>query len=48
LKPAKVPVDGLIARDDYEHKFTWHQFTILPGSAAQKFKITQFDKIKMA
>jgi hypothetical protein len=25
-----------------------HQFTILPAGAAQKFKITQFDKIKMA
>jgi len=42
-----IPVDGLIARGDYEHEFTLHQFTILPGGAAQKFKITQFDKIKM-
>ena len=41
-----IPVDGLIARGDYEHEFTLHQFTILPGGAAQKFKITQFDKIK--
>ena len=41
-------MDGLIARGDYEHEFTLHQFTILPGGAAQKFKITQFDKIKMA
>jgi hypothetical protein len=38
-----IPVDGLIARGDYEHEFTLHQFIILP-----KFKITQFDKIKMA
>ena len=42
-----IPVDGLIARGDYEHEFTLHQFTILPGGAAQKFKITQFDKIKI-
>jgi hypothetical protein len=41
-----IPVDGLIARADYE--FTLHQFTILPGGAAAKFKITQFDKIKIA
>jgi nicotinamidase-related amidase len=44
---AVIPVDGLIARGDYEHEFTLHQFTILPGGAAQKFKITQFDKIKL-
>jgi hypothetical protein len=43
-----IPVDGLIARGDYEHEFTLNQFTILPGGGAQKFKITQFDKIKMA
>jgi nicotinamidase-related amidase len=43
-----IPVDGLIARSDYEHEFTLHQFTILPGGAAQKFKITEFDKIKIA
>jgi hypothetical protein len=42
-----IPVDGLIARGDHEHEFTLHQFTILPGGAAQKFKITQFDKITM-
>jgi nicotinamidase-related amidase len=40
-----IPVDGLIARGDYEHEFTLHQFTILPGGAAEKFKITEFDKI---
>lgn len=45
---AVIPVDGLIARSEYEHEFTLHQFTILPGGAAQKFKITQFDKIKFA
>ncbi len=43
-----IPVDGLIARGDYEHEFTLHQFTILPGGAAEKFKITEFDKIKFA
>jgi len=42
-----IPVDGLIARGEYEHEFTLHQFTILPGGAAQKFKITQFDKIRI-
>jgi hypothetical protein len=47
LKPAKVPVDGLIAYGDYKHEFTLHQFTILPGGAAEKFKITQFDKINI-
>ena len=30
-----IPVDGLIARGDYEHEFTLHQFTILPGGAAE-------------
>jgi hypothetical protein len=43
-----IPMDGLIAHGDYEHEFTLHQFTILPGGAAAKFKITQFDKIKIA
>jgi nicotinamidase-related amidase len=43
-----IPVDGLIARGDYEHEFTLHQFTILPGGAAEKFRITEFDKIKLA
>ena len=43
-----IPVDGLIARSDYEHEFTLHQFTILPGGAAEKFKITEFDKITIA
>ena len=42
-----VPVDGLIQRGDYKHEFALHQFTILPGGAAPKFKITQFDKIRM-
>jgi len=42
-----IPVDGLIARGEYEHEFTLHQFTILPGGAAQKFKITEFDKIRL-
>jgi nicotinamidase-related amidase len=42
-----IPVDGLIARGDYEHEFTLHQFTILPGGAAEKFRITEFDKIKL-
>ena len=40
--------DGLIARGDYEHEFTLHQFTILPGGAAEKFRISEFDKIKIA
>ena len=43
-----IPVDGLIARSDYEHEFTLHQFTILPGGAAEKFKITEFDKIRFS
>jgi hypothetical protein len=43
-----IPVDGLIACGDYEHEFTLHQFTILPGGAAEKFRITEFDKIKIA
>ncbi len=43
-----IPVDGLIARGDYEHEFTLHQFTILPGGAAEKFKITEFDKIRFS
>lgn len=42
-----IPVDGLIARGDYEHEFTLHQFTILPGGAAEKFKITEFNKIEI-
>jgi len=43
-----IPEDGLIARSDYEHEFTLHQFTILPGGAAQKFRITRFSKISIA
>ena len=43
-----IPEDGLIARSDYEHEFTLHQFTILPGGAAPKFTITQFSKITIA
>lgn len=42
-----IPVDGLIARGDYEHEFTLHQFTILPGGAKEKFKITEFDRIQL-
>jgi hypothetical protein len=30
--------DGLIARGDYEHEFTLHQFTILPGGAATEIQ----------
>jgi nicotinamidase-related amidase len=43
-----IPVDGLIARSDYEHEFTLHQFTISPRGAAEKFKITEFDETKIA
>ena len=43
-----ILVDGLIARGNYEHEFTLYQFTILPGSAAEKFRITEFDKVKIA
>lgn len=43
-----IPVDGIIARGDYEHEFTLHQFTILPAGAAAKFKITEFSKIAFA
>ena len=43
-----IPEDGLIARSDYEHEFTLHQFTTLPGGAAPKFKITQFSKITIS
>jgi hypothetical protein len=43
-----IPMDGLIACGDYINEFTLHQFTILPAGAAHKFRITQFDKIKIA
>ncbi len=43
-----IPLDGLIARGDYEQEYTLHQFTILPAGAAEKFKITQFDRITIA
>ncbi|MGH7796364.1 MAG: hypothetical protein ACREQ2_15970 [Candidatus Binatia bacterium] len=43
-----IPVDGFVARGDYDHDFTLHQFTILPGGATERFRITDFDKIKMA
>ena len=26
-----IPIDGLVARGAYEHDFTLHQFTLLPG-----------------
>ena len=42
------PVDALIAHSDYEHEFTLHQFTILSGGATEKFRVTEFDKIKIA
>ncbi len=42
-----IPVDGIIARGDYEQEFTLHQFTILPGGAAEKFTISRFDLIKI-
>jgi hypothetical protein len=42
-----IAVDATVARGDYKHEFTLHQFTILPAGAAQKFKITQFDKINV-
>ena len=42
------PVAGFIAHSDYEHEFTLHQFTILPGSAAEKFRVAEFDEIKIA
>ncbi len=41
-------VGRLIGRGDYEHEFTLHQFTILPGGTAEKFRITEFDKLKIA
>jgi len=28
-------MNGIIARGDYEHEFTLHQFTILTAGAAQ-------------
>jgi nicotinamidase-related amidase len=40
-----VPTDGLIARGEYQHEFTLYQFTILGAGVAQKFRITEFDKI---
>ena len=41
-------MDGLIARSDHEHEFTLHVFTILPGGAAEKIRITEFDKVNIA
>ena len=35
------------ALGDYDHEFTLHQFPILPAGATQKFKMLQFDKIKI-
>lgn len=43
-----IPVDGIIARSDYEQEYTLHQFTILPAGAAPRFKITEFEKISFA
>ncbi len=40
-----ISVDGLIARGEYEHEYTLHQFTILPAGAASKFKITEFERV---
>jgi nicotinamidase-related amidase len=42
-----IPADGLIARGEYQHEFTLYQFTILGAGVAQKFKITEFDKIRL-
>jgi hypothetical protein len=41
-------VKDLIARGDYEDEFTLQQFTILPGGAAEKFRIMEFDNLKIA
>jgi len=40
-------MNEIIARGDHEHEFTLYQFTILTAGAAQKFKITQFDRINI-
>jgi len=40
-------MNGIVTRRDCEHEFTLHQFTILPAGAAQKFKITQFDRVNI-
>ena len=39
-----IPMDGIIARGDYEHEYTLHQFTVLSG-AASKFKFTELNRI---
>lgn len=39
-----IPLDGIIARGDYETEYTLHQFTVLSG-AASKFRFTEFDRI---
>jgi len=40
-------MNGVIARGDHEHEFTLYQFTILTAGAAQKFKMTQFNRINI-
>jgi nicotinamidase-related amidase len=40
-----IPVDGITAHGDYEQEYTLHQFTVLSGGVAGKFKITQLSRI---
>ena len=40
-----IPVDGVIARSNYEQEYTFHQFTVLASKANELFRFTQLSTI---
>ncbi len=41
-----IPVDGVIAASDYEQRYSFHQFTVLPGDASKQFHFTRLSIIE--
>jgi nicotinamidase-related amidase len=40
-----IPMDGINANSAYEHEYSLHQFTVLPGEANKQFQFTQLSMI---
>ena len=40
-----IPVDGVIARSNYEQEYTFHQFTVLASGANKRFQFTKLGMI---
>ena len=41
-----IPIDGVIAADQYEQQYSFHQFTVLPGDASKQFHFTRLSMIE--